>query len=317
MTTNILKAEFIEEDYISAVETMISTSSYGRHKKFMEISRISQDRERELGYDGVLTSIVPFYLQFKRSSFYTPAFNGKLSSDRKQVFNQAFDKGFLGFSLHKDRNTGGYDQHNAIWELSKKSSAAYVAPLFYKSRNLTSLKRNEVNIPWSYIRQNVKDRAYRKDYLLQAIRTFRDSIVIVPHREVKDKGASHHYTYDKAMNCLAFHSEVEELEGLPRDLLEFLGELIDRTLETESREDISLSVLQTLPKLFGFTWSSRKFRTMLSHYLREVGLMANTLPRDAFAFLAKELDMSDRYFLLETLLKEELDIIQYTIRINA
>lgn len=167
------------------------------------------------------------------------------------------------------------------------------------------------------MRQNVKDRVYGMNYPLQAIRTFRDSIVIVPHREVKDKGASHHYTYDKAMNCLAFHSEVEELKGLPRGLLEYLSELIDRALETGSREDISLSVLQSLPQLFGFTWSSRKFRAMISHYLREAGLMKNSLPRYAFSFLAKDLDMSDRYYLIETLLKEELDIIQYTIRINA
>lgn len=183
----IIDADFIEEDYISAVETMISRSAYAHNKKFIEISRISQDQERGLGYDGVLTAIVPFYVQFKRSQFYTPAYSGKLSKDRQKVFGKPLNSGFLAFKLHRDRHTQMYEQHNAMWKLSQYSSAAYVAPLFYKKRDLTALKQREVDLPWEYRQLKVRDRVFRMGYPLKAVRTFKDSIVVIPHREVKDK----------------------------------------------------------------------------------------------------------------------------------
>ena len=70
--------DFIEEDYISAIETALNRCYYYFDKN-IEIRRISQADENELGYDGVLNTIVPFYIQFKRSDFYSPRFIFTLS----------------------------------------------------------------------------------------------------------------------------------------------------------------------------------------------------------------------------------------------
>ena len=97
--------EFIEEDYISAIETAISRCTYPRY--FVEISRISQDEESTLGYDGVITTLVPFYIQFKRSTFHTPQFQGKTAKDRSACgFSNRY--GFFSFTFHRNRNSKKY-----------------------------------------------------------------------------------------------------------------------------------------------------------------------------------------------------------------
>ena len=103
--------EFIEEDFISAIETAISRSYYYKNK-FVEIKRISQADENVLGYDGVLNTIVPFYIQFKRSDFYSPNFNGQLTTERKEL-SLPVNRGFFAFALLRKDNR--YEQHNAIY----------------------------------------------------------------------------------------------------------------------------------------------------------------------------------------------------------
>lgn len=318
----IIDADFIEEDYISAVETMISRSAYAHNKKFIEISRISQDQERGLGYDGVLTAIVPFYVQFKRSQFYTPAYSGKLSKDRQKVFGKPLNSGFLAFKLHRDRHTQMYEQHNAMWKLSQYSSAAYVAPLFYKKRDLTTLKRREVDLPWEYRQLKVRDRVFRMGYPLKAVRTFKDSIVVIPHREVKDKEPSHHYTYDRAIKNVAFHSDVEFVESPQYNLADFVSSVLERASRLEAGfnqmpMDGSLEVIQHLPELFGLTWRSRKFRSMVSNYLVEIGVIFKKLPNNLESYLSDELSIQDRFYFLEEILRQEFGIIQYTVRLDA
>lgn len=318
-----MKAEFTEEDYISAIETMIARSEYTKNKQYIEISRISQDRERELGYDGVLTAIVPFYLQFKRSTFYTPLFTGKLAVDRNKSFSADKNIGFLAFGLHKDRHTKQYDQHNAIWNLSKATSAAYVAPLFYKTRDLTSLKSLASFLPWIYRHHKISDMISRSDYITHAIRTFRESIVIEPHREIIDKSPSHHYSYDRAMKNIAFHSNIEPVQTPPKHLHEYITLMIEKAIhlaEENKRDkpnDASTPIIEILPDLFNLTWDSRKFKTILQNHLIETDLISNELPVDIRNFLIKEISIFDRFNLIETLLKEELNIIQFAIRIYA
>ena len=100
--------DFIEDDFISALETGLNRTFYYKDK-LIEISRISQTNENELGYDGVLTTLVPFYLQFKRSAFYSPQFTGELMKNRKAV-NLPVKNGFYAFDLLKKE--GKYAQHN-------------------------------------------------------------------------------------------------------------------------------------------------------------------------------------------------------------
>jgi hypothetical protein len=112
--------DFIEEDYISAIETAISQCIHPGYK--VEISRISQDEENDLGYDGVITTLVPLYVQFKRSIFNTPQFQGKVAKDRASC-GYTNRSGFFSFTLHKDRNSKKYDQHNTLHTLSQHAKA--------------------------------------------------------------------------------------------------------------------------------------------------------------------------------------------------
>ena len=54
--------DFIEEDFISAIETALNRSVYYRDK-CVEIRRISQADENELGYDGVLNTTGRLWLK--------------------------------------------------------------------------------------------------------------------------------------------------------------------------------------------------------------------------------------------------------------
>ena len=58
-------SEFIEYDLISAIETGLKRTFCCRHR-LIEISRISQSDVNELEYEGVITTIVPLYIQFRR-----------------------------------------------------------------------------------------------------------------------------------------------------------------------------------------------------------------------------------------------------------
>ena len=302
--------EFIEAEYISAIETLLSHSFYPRYK--IEICRISQDEEAEFGYDGVVTSLVPFYIQFKRSIFHTAQFNGKTAKDRIRC-GYHNKRGFFSFALHRNRNSKKYEQHNTLYALSKHAKAAYVAPLFYKRSKLSVLKSKIVRFPW-YYRDIVIIDSKRRIHFTN-VRIFEDSITIPPHNIINDRRPSHQYTFTK-QGEICFHSEPIRLDILKKNLYEFIREIIDSTMPDPKFDD-GRWIFKILPELFLTNWKSREFKAMIKSYMTEIDLIPVSWHGNLQNLILEKMDNVSRFLLAESILGNEFGIHQYLVKIRA
>ncbi len=256
------KPEFIEDDFISAIETAINRHFFYNGKS-VEISRISQKDENELGYDGIFTTLVPFYIQFKRSFFYNPNFKGKLMKDRKKL-GLPVDKGF--FSMELLRKNNSFEQHNALYKLSKNSKAVYVAPKFYKKNDLSKLKEhNNDRLPVYYDEVNVHSMfgfPYSRRYIYGRTLLFENSITVPPHDFITDNEPSHYYTFDRSNKNVGFHSDPIIPENFKiQDLYQFLGDIFENE---QKDQQISNTNFQLLPSLFNLEKNSNEFLDIIN-----------------------------------------------------
>lgn len=297
--------DFIEDDFISALETGLNRTFYYQDKH-IEISRISQSDENELGYDGVLTTIVPFYIQFKRSDFYTPNFAGKLLSDRQQV-SLPTDKGFFAFELLKKKNC--YGQHNAMYKLSQRAKAAYIAPMFYKKADLTKLKNSaHEHIPAYYDDIVIFDHHFRRHYNYRNVLLFKNTITILPHTEVIDNETSHHYTYCR-QNKIGFHSEPINLDNSKSETLYYFIQNIFRQ-DSRSKEIIfqTDSIFNLLPSLFELEMDSKEFDSILEASINRVSIIEK---ETNIKSLKERLDTLDKLIIIEDILLQYFNIRQF------
>jgi hypothetical protein len=305
--------EFIEEEYISAIETLLSRSKYPRYS--IEITRISQDEEKEFGYDGLITSLVPFYVQFKRSIFHTPQFNGKTAKDRT-LCGYKNERGFFSFALHKDRNSGRYEQHNALYALSQKAKAAYVAPLFYRRNRLSELKNALVISPWHYRDVVIIDLNFKMKYMpFKRVRILKDSITIPPHREINDRLPSHEYTFTKNGE-ICFHSEPIPLDIPMKNFIDFIQELLESIIHNPKIDD-GRWIFEILPELFRTNWKSRVFKAMIRSYMVKIDLITEGWRGDLQNLILEKMDNISRFLLAESILENEFGIKQYLVKILA
>ncbi len=307
-------SDFIEDDYISAIETAISRCMYPRY--FVEISRISQDEEKDLGYDGVITTLVPFYIQFKRSTFHTPQFQGKTAKERATC-GYANRCGYFSFMLHKDRNSKKYDQHNALHVLSQNAKAAYAAPLFYKSSELSRLKEWAGFYPWHYEDIAIIDSSDpTAPFFFRHVRVLKDSITFPPHAPILDHVSSHEYTYSRNGD-LCFHSEPLPIDTPRKTLQEFLEEIVRHAYSQEQRRfDDGRWLFKVIPEMFHADWNSRSFRSIIKSYLVELDLLPATWNGNLFNFVFDDMDTSSKFLLAEALLQNEFGISQYIVRMG-
>jgi hypothetical protein len=302
--------EFIEEEYISAIETLLSHSVYPKYN--IEICRISQNEEKEFGYDGVITSLVPFFIQFKTSIFHTPEFRGKTATDRAGFgFNKK--RGFFSFSLHRDKNSKRYEQHNALYMLSKHAKAAYVAPLFYKRTKLSEIKYKKVLFPWRY-EKIVVNINYHSPIVFDNVRVLLESITLPPHAEIDDKATRHEYTFTKRGE-ICFHSEAISLNTPMINFYEFIQEIVSSSLREPAIDD-GRFLIKILPELFQANWKSRYFKSMIMSYLIENDLIREKWKGDILKFVLEEMDNISRFLLIESLLEREFNIKQYVVIIK-
>ncbi len=243
MADTVEASEFIEEDFIGAMERQLEKHVYS---SWMTISRISQSSERHLGYDGVLTSALPFYIQFKRSTLYRSGYSGQLYVDRKAAFGP--EHSFYGFELHKNSRTGCFEQHNALYALSKSFPCAYVAPLFHRTKQLSDYKTKKPPrvLPWHYHHGLIHDGpagfAYRS-------RMFDMTVAICPHKHLPSPDPSHHYTYSRNL-AVCFHSEPEPFESRQQSFARFLGSVMG-AVERREAEAVSFgNLIEQLGNLY-------------------------------------------------------------------
>jgi hypothetical protein len=295
--------DFTEDDYISAIETAMNRSFYYRDKE-IEISRISQTDENELGYDGILSTIVPFYIQFKRSYFYSPQFKGALLTGRKSVCLPT-NRGFYALELLK--KNGRYDQHNTMYLLSQKAKASYVAPLFYKSKDLARLKSYGNRLVPSYFDDiSIYDFTNSSQYQYSNIRFFKDSITITPHNSINDQEPSHHYSYCKGLK-IGFHSEPINLENSESEnLLNFINEIVI----AEKREDTEIQVskiFDSIPDFFNLERASKDIEIIIQNSINRIS--SNDRKGNSDLILG-ELTTTDKLLILEDILYEYFGIRQ-------
>lgn len=294
-----IKPDFTEDEFICALETSLNRSNYYRDKE-VEISRISQADEHILGYDGIVTGVVPFYVQFKRSDFYTSEFKGKLLKDRKSL-NIPFDKGFFGFEFLKKNNS--YEQHNIMYKLSQKAKAVYVAPLFFKKHDLSRMRFWDQSRPPVFYEDLSMTSLGRSLVSFKNMRLFRETITIPPHAEVKDKAVSHHYSYCKGRK-IGFHSDPVNLgDSGSQTLSEFLEDIV--SLEFGNSEEVVNEVYNQIPSFFNLRADEEDFQEILRSSIERVALVGNIEASDA------KFSIFDKLLVIEDILSSYFDIKQF------
>jgi hypothetical protein len=295
--------DFTEEDYISAIETAMNRNFYYRDKE-IEISRISQTDENELGYDGVLSTIVPFYIQFKRSYFYSPQFKGALLTDRDSI-SLPTNRGFYALELLK--KNGRFDQHNTMYLLSQKARASYVAPLFYKSKDLARLKSYTNRIIPSYFDDiSIYDFSFNRRHQYSNIRFFKDSITIAPHNSINDQEPSHHYSYCKELK-IGFHSEpINPENSRPENLLSFIIGIVGAEKRNDTEIQVS-KIFDSIPDFFNIEKGSKDCKSIIQNSINRV---SNNDKKDNSDLILDKLTTTDKLLVLEDILYEYFGIRQ-------
>lgn len=313
-----VSSDFIEDEFISAIERALGNSIW--YPSTVEISRISQRQEGILGYDGVLTTMVPYYIQFKVPTYFTPKFSGKLYSDRKSL-NIKDKKGFLAFKIRLDPKSKEFDQHNALHVLSlgSKRKAVYVCPKFYKRKQLTDLKKRKHNFPWQYGDIEILDidkRFPAKSIVFNNFKIFSSSITIPIHKKITSKGKSHSFSFND-INETVFHSNPEQINEQPVvEFSEYLSGLVkeaitEPTFEQGGHEKVANNLIGQIPQLFKMKWRSSILREILYSELLFLGSDFN--PKRSLERELMNLQMFEKLIFFEVILRKYFNIHQYFI----
>ncbi|MCL9802367.1 hypothetical protein [Pseudomonas sp. AKS31] len=221
----ISKAKFAEAELLTLIDRMLRKIPDGNGGR-AKIRQVTQRQERNLGgYDAVATSVQPFYIQAKTSSFYPGRSTSKIISSRNAIPVNS-DPGAFAFDLRKHKGTDEPLQHNALYWLSLRSTAAYVCPTFLSEYELENrlekaldLERHEI---WHYRDHVYTEASNSKSQSFQALH-FHGLITVIPHRLVKTN--RHRYSYDNnATPSIVFHSDPENV-GEARSFTSFVETL--------------------------------------------------------------------------------------------
>ena len=226
----LIKSEFKEMQYQSYLEYVF------RHD-FQNDNRFSIDYcddERNLGYDMLIQTFIPIYLQIKRSDYFPQNDHSKIMCKRREL-NLNDVGGAYSFQLHVDALDNEYNQHNLLVDLNKNNCyARYIAPLFYEKSVLEKLSyAKESLLYWEpFVYRCLKDYEdldsfyYWRDYFRNDM-----SITVLPHKKVfKEVGCVHKYVFNRE-GYISFHSEPEMLEESGVLLAEFLSEIKTKMLD--------------------------------------------------------------------------------------
>ncbi|MFY0520554.1 hypothetical protein ACOMCU_22395 [Lysinibacillus sp. UGB7] len=306
--------DFIEEEFISAMDRYFSNKYvYPSNEDCVKITRISQSEERERGYDGIITSIIPFYVQFKRSNFLTPKSSSKLIKDRESVSLKT-QKGVYYFPLHK--NELEFNQHNTMYKLANdsyfKKKVFYAAPLFFRKGQLDEVRSGSGNdYAYRYQPIEIYDFQIKSKFYQNRIPMFKNVITIPPHKIVNRGSESHIYSYTKEGE-VCFHSDPEKYpeDFNPQNLWDFLSSLNNEE-EITDLEKFTNHLMNILPDIFGLKSNTPKFKSLLITSLNrslnfEIQNESLTIEK-----LLESLTPLDKLVIFEDVLKQHFNIHQY------
>lgn len=241
-----ITSEFSEAQYQSYIESCFINDFRGNNE--FDIHYFSGVDERLRGYDILVNTYIPIFLQMKRSDFF---FNDSRNIDmvnRKNVLGFIDNPGAYVFHLHLDSKTKDYLQHNLLVDLSNDFNyVRYIAPNFVNYDLLMKLKYRIDSIYWNSIHQNtlsfgINNLTWR-DYFY-----FPHSILIKPHlRQTKVVGVHHKYFFNKQRQ-ISFHSEPEKIEN-GETFNEFISKVNQELIINNNEESKSLEKIFTSLKL--------------------------------------------------------------------
>jgi hypothetical protein len=225
-------AEFLETAYQYLIENDIRRSFYLAGQRFV-VRTYAGQQENKRGYDLEVCAYVPLFLQLKVSHFH-PAFS-KASVVAARKRNGITDNpGCYAFSLHPDKKSNQYRQHNLLADLHARGCyARYIAPLFHTESDLEHFKYSLRAPYWGPSAMGFWDDGWFgwRNYL-----SFDHSISILPHKQISDPTTTpHQYTYS-TKNLVCFHSEAERIENGKR----FLSSIDEELSRAASGEPMSL-----------------------------------------------------------------------------
>lgn len=204
--------QFDEAELITLIDRLVrfAPGLYGGNAR---VRQITQKQERyKGGYDAVVSSVLPFYVQAKTASFHREQSTSDIISARKNLGVNA-SPGAFSFYLRKHKGTTEPLQHNALYWMSLRSMAAYVCPTFWSETSLdlhldNALTASRKNM-WSYQEMEYLETGKRQKAKISA-RHFSGLFTIVPHRLVEHY--LHRYSYcNKPNSAVVFHSEPEHV----------------------------------------------------------------------------------------------------------
>lgn len=204
--------KFDEAELVTLIDRLVR-SAPGLHGGRAKVRQITQRQERYRGgYDAVVSTVLPFYVQAKTASFHPDHSASDIISDRNGLGINS-SPGAFAFYLRKHQGTTEPLQHNALYWMSLRSMAAYVCPTFLSEEALDSRIEEALNVRrhevWSY-----QETAYHeptKGHVSKIrARHFAGLVTIVPHRLVDHY--LHRYSYDKhSCPAVVFHSDPEKV----------------------------------------------------------------------------------------------------------
>ncbi|MCR8931768.1 MULTISPECIES: hypothetical protein [Pseudomonas] len=326
----ISKAKFAEAELLTLIDRMLRDLPDGNGGR-AKIRQVTQRQERNLGgYDAVATSVQPFYIQAKTSSFHSGKSTSKIISSRNAIPVNS-NPGAFAFDLRKHRGTDEPLQHNALYWLSLRSTAAYVCPTFLSEHELENrlekaldLKRHEI---WHYRDDVYTEAGNSQSQSFQALH-FHGLLTIIPHRLVATY--RHRYSYDNsATPSIVFHSDPENV-GEARSFTSFVETLssqsqipdkvfsrITRPVSFERLKDTQLSWIEEAfdPATQGLNIKASDVSESLSSaFLSRTTNFQNT--SHALKYLQK-LDGRDVSVFFGALLKKKYSIYQhYLLRLD-
>lgn len=218
---------FDEAELITLIDRLVR-SAPGLHGGSAKVRQISQKQERYRGgYDAVVASVIPFYVQAKTASFHTGNSTKSDIISGRNSLGANCSPGAFAFYLRKHTGTTEPLQHNALYWLSLRSMAGYVSPTFVSEAALEKRMDEALKVQrhqiWRY-----DELGYHEDGIsaVQKIkaRHFRGLITIVPHRLVDSH--LHRYSYTDGPNPeVVFHSDPEHVPN-SYDFDRFIGKII-------------------------------------------------------------------------------------------
>lgn len=303
--------DFTKDDFVHAVEIFVNKAYYPKYD--IELGRISEMSRDDIGENGELVSIVPFYVKYASASYIPPLSQSKIISDRE---NTGFkDEGVFLFPLEVNGETLEYSAHNALYTLNNNMLGVYASPLFYRKKNLSVLKRARVVQPWKYDEVSIyEEKILKGKTVLNKIPLLNETAVISPGKRIEEKGEQLYYSYTKNGEVCFHGPENTPEKNPPADdfkMNSFLENIISTDFQDYDLRIFSEDVMEMIPGLFDSKWSSRKmkfiFENILFNFVDELSLPAN----GTFQHMLDSLGVYEKVLVLEKILQQYFGIVQY------